>query len=78
VVSRSTIYFDHSGTSSRELNRAWANFRALAPRYLGEQKDFEVYSCHVSPDGSRLATAAGGKASAEMTDEDIVLNPILE
>lgn len=25
----------------------------------GEQKDFEVYSCHVSPDGSRLATAAG-------------------
>lgn len=26
---------------------------------LGEQKDFEVYSCHVSPDGSRLATAAG-------------------
>lgn len=27
---------------------------------LGEQKDFEVYSCDVSPDGSRLATAAGG------------------
>ncbi|OJD38605.1 protein hir1 [Diplodia corticola] len=25
----------------------------------GELKDFEVYSCHVSPDGSRLATAAG-------------------
>lgn len=26
----------------------------------GEQKDFEVYSCHVSPDGERLATAGGG------------------
>lgn len=25
----------------------------------GEQKDFEVYSCHVSPDGKRLATAGG-------------------
>ncbi|KAK4042353.1 protein HIR1 [Parachaetomium inaequale] len=28
-------------------------------RHSGEQKDFEVYSCHVSPDGSRLATAGG-------------------
>ena len=27
----------------------------------GERKDFEVYSCHVSPDGSRLVTAAGGE-----------------
>ena len=26
----------------------------------GEKKDFEVYSCHVSPDGTRLVTAAGG------------------
>lgn len=34
--------------------------RSDAPRDLGEQKDFEVYSCHVSPDGHRLATAAGG------------------
>ncbi|KAI1630401.1 protein HIR1 [Exophiala viscosa] len=25
----------------------------------GEKKDFEVYSCHVSPDGQRLVTAAG-------------------
>ncbi|KIX04947.1 protein HIR1 [Rhinocladiella mackenziei CBS 650.93] len=25
----------------------------------GEKKDFEVYSCHVSPDGKRLVTAAG-------------------
>ncbi|TAQ90546.1 hypothetical protein B7494_g1125 [Chlorociboria aeruginascens] len=34
----------------------------IKPAWLthsGEQKDFEVYSCHVSPDGSRLATAAG-------------------
>ncbi|KAK4157079.1 protein HIR1 [Chaetomidium leptoderma] len=28
-------------------------------RHSGEQKDFEVYSCHISPDGSRLATAGG-------------------
>ncbi|PFH61366.1 hypothetical protein XA68_17544 [Ophiocordyceps unilateralis] len=27
--------------------------------HSGEQKDFEVYSCHVSPDGKRLATAGG-------------------
>ncbi|CAF3509551.1 HIR complex subunit [Fusarium graminearum] len=27
--------------------------------HCGEQKDFEVYSCHVSPDGKRLATAGG-------------------
>jgi hypothetical protein len=39
-------------------------FALFAPRHLGEQKDFEVYSCHVSPDGSRLATAAGGKRIA--------------
>ncbi|KAL3420738.1 histone transcription regulator (WD domain-containing protein) [Phlyctema vagabunda] len=34
----------------------------IRPSWLthsGEQKDFEVYSCHVSPDGTRLATAAG-------------------
>jgi protein HIRA/HIR1 len=29
-------------------------------KHGGEKKDFEVYSCHVSPDGTRLATAAGG------------------
>jgi|SRR5271154_43725 len=29
----------------------------------GEKKDFEVYSCHVSPDGERLVTAAGGAFS---------------
>ena len=27
--------------------------------HAGEKKDHEVYSCHVSPDGTRLATAAG-------------------
>lgn len=29
---------------------------------LGERKDFEVYSCDVSPDGKRLVTAAGGES----------------
>ncbi|PSR97439.1 putative for the periodic repression of protein [Coniella lustricola] len=36
--------------------------KLIKPSWLshsGEQKDFEVYSCHVSPDGSRLATAGG-------------------
>lgn len=36
--------------------------RFTKPAWLihgGEKKDHEVYSCHVSPDGSRLATAAG-------------------
>lgn len=36
--------------------------RFTKPQWLshaGEKKDYEVYSCHVSPDGSRLATAAG-------------------
>ncbi|KAL8950805.1 MAG: hypothetical protein Q9222_003182 [Ikaeria aurantiellina] len=36
--------------------------RYIRPVWLthsGEKKDFEVYSCHVSPDGSRLVTAAG-------------------
>ncbi|KAF2771659.1 histone transcription regulator HIRA, WD repeat superfamily [Teratosphaeria nubilosa] len=36
--------------------------RYVKPYWLvhgGEKKDHEVYSCHVSPDGSRLATAAG-------------------
>ena len=28
--------------------------------FTGERKAFEVYSCDVSPDGSRLVTAAGG------------------
>ena len=29
--------------------------------HSGEKKDFEVYSCHISPDGKRLVTAAGGE-----------------
>ena len=36
--------------------------RFTRPSWLvhgGEKKNFEVYSCHVSPDASRLATAAG-------------------
>ncbi|KAL8689822.1 MAG: hypothetical protein Q9218_004595 [Villophora microphyllina] len=36
--------------------------RFIRPVWLthsGEKKDFEVYSCHISPDGSRLVTAAG-------------------
>ncbi|KAK4507467.1 hypothetical protein PRZ48_001202 [Zasmidium cellare] len=36
--------------------------RFTKPSWLihgGEKKDHEVYSCHVSPDGTRLATAAG-------------------
>ncbi|KAM3419051.1 Protein HIR [Cercospora zeina] len=36
--------------------------RFSKPNWLvhgGEKKDHEVYSCHVSPDGTRLATAAG-------------------
>ncbi|RQM05713.1 hypothetical protein DH86_00003780, partial [Scytalidium sp. 3C] len=38
----------------------FADLAPCATLRLGEQKDFEVYSCHVSPDGSRLASAAGG------------------
>ena len=37
---------------------AKADFTCL--RTAGERKDFEVYSCDVSPDGKRLVTAAGG------------------
>ncbi|KAF2156063.1 HIR1 protein [Myriangium duriaei CBS 260.36] len=36
--------------------------RFVKPLWLthgGDKKDHEVYSCHVSPDGSRLVTAAG-------------------
>lgn len=36
----------------------------------GEQKDFEVYSCHVSPDGSRLATAGGGMRTLAPASRD--------
>ncbi|KAK7903384.1 HIR complex subunit [Exophiala xenobiotica] len=33
--------------------------KAISQESKGEKKDFEVYSCHVSPDGQRLVTAAG-------------------
>ena len=39
-----------------------ASMHIIKPSWLshsGEQKDFEVYSCHISPDGKRLATAGG-------------------
>ena len=40
------------------LEEAWT--LTIADRAcVGEKKDFEVYSCHVSPDGDRLVTAAG-------------------
>ncbi|KAK4127270.1 Hira-domain-containing protein [Parathielavia appendiculata] len=42
-------------------------------RHSGEQKDFEVYSCHVSPDGSRLATA-GGDGHVRVWSTEAILN----
>ncbi|KAF7544059.1 hypothetical protein G7046_g9866 [Stylonectria norvegica] len=48
----------------------------IKPSWLshsGEQKDFEVYSCHVSPDGERLATA-GGDGHVRIWSTDAVYN----
>ena len=48
----------------------------LKPNWLshsGEKKDHEVYSCHVSPDGSRLATAAGD-GHVRIWSTDAILN----
>ena len=48
----------------------------LKPSWLshsGEKKDHEVYSCHVSPDGSRLATAAGD-GHVRIWSTDAILN----
>ncbi|KAK4103257.1 Hira-domain-containing protein [Parathielavia hyrcaniae] len=42
-------------------------------RHSGEQKDFEVYSCHVSPDGSRIATA-GGDGHVRVWSTEAILN----
>ncbi|KAJ4293838.1 HIR complex subunit [Collariella sp. IMI 366227] len=42
-------------------------------RHSGEQKDFEVYSCHISPDGSRLATA-GGDGHVRVWSTEAILN----
>ena len=41
--------------------------------HSGEKKDHEVYSCHVSPDGSRLATAAGD-GHVRIWSTDAILN----
>lgn len=40
-------------------------------RHSGEQKDFEVYSYHVSPDGERLATGSGDGMSRVWSTETI-------
>ncbi|PVH96414.1 Hira-domain-containing protein [Periconia macrospinosa] len=48
----------------------------IKPSWLthpGDLKDFEVYSCHVSPDGSRLATAAGD-GHVRIWSTDAILN----
>ncbi|KAL2266177.1 hypothetical protein VTJ83DRAFT_5529 [Remersonia thermophila] len=48
----------------------------IKPSWLchsGEQKDFEVYSCHVSPDGSRLATA-GGDGHVRIWSTNAIIN----
>lgn len=50
--------------------------KLIKPAWLshsGEQKDFEVYSCHVSPDGSRLATA-GGDGHVRVWSTDSIYN----
>lgn len=50
--------------------------RIIKPTWLshsGEQKDFEVYSCHVSPDGKRLATA-GGDGHVRIWSTDAIYN----
>jgi WD40 repeat protein len=43
---------------ARRRQKSWA-FVLTCATDPGEQKDFEVYSCHVSADGKRLATAGG-------------------
>jgi protein HIRA/HIR1 len=52
-------WLSHSGEYRRLLVDGILGM-SQANSTLGEQKDFEVYSCHVSPDGKRLATAGGG------------------
>nr|CDP28462.1 Putative Histone transcription regulator Hir1 [Podospora anserina S mat+] len=46
-------------------------------RHTGEQKDFEVYSCHVSQDGKRLATA-GGDGHVRIWSTDSIYNGHVE
>ncbi|KAK7934572.1 protein HIR1 [Apiospora marii] len=48
----------------------------IKPSWLshqGENKDFEVYSCHVSPDGKRLATA-GGDGNVRVWSTEAIYN----
>ncbi|WPG99746.1 protein hir1 [Acrodontium crateriforme] len=50
--------------------------RFTKPQWLshaGEKKDHEVYSCHVSPDGTRLATA-GGDGHVRIWSTEAILN----
>lgn len=42
--------------------------------HKGDKKDFEVYSCHVSPDGKRLVTAAGGKCYNLPTSDPLMVH----
>ena len=46
-------------------------------KHTGEKKDHEVYSCHVSPDGARLVTAAGGRSQLLLTDPYKKLPPLI-
>ena len=48
-------------TSTSQSVQVYVLDRGLTIYFAGEKKDFEVYSCHVSPDGTRLVTAAGGE-----------------
>ena len=51
--------------------------RPLWLTHSGEKKDFEVYSCHISPDGLRLVTAAGGNISTRSGVQNL-LNQITQ
>jgi WD40 repeat protein len=46
----------------QDSSHSWTWFANIIAQ-IGERKDFEVYSCDVSPDGKRLVTAAGGELS---------------
>lgn len=60
--------------SSLVSKHSTAHVELTCASTLGEQKDFEVYSCHVSPDGSRLATAAGGKGIMDVKNLGTMLS----
>ncbi|KAJ5691343.1 hypothetical protein N7488_012078 [Penicillium malachiteum] len=51
------VWLTHGGT--RIYSGLYILFDADMGASLRERKDFEVYSCDVSPDGKRLVTAAG-------------------